>query len=230
MSLNWPIPSFVGEQYTYAGSTWEWNGEAWESLGPGLVGPTGATGASPLAGLFGLLAPTGSSYVITNEYFGSGSLTTYSANVNRAFPVIPSKNLVMTAFTVISASPTGGSEVKLAMYEHDYVTAQPKNRIISSPAISTATSGDKTWSTGNVNLNAGEIYWFSIITNSNVPTFRRADVGCYNFAWSSAIIDNIGGYSDNTSSYSSGPASVFTVSGVVSNVSVLKTYLTVRAV
>lgn len=59
MSLNWPIPSFVGEQYTYAGSTWEWNGSAWQSLGPGQAGPTGPTGASGSSGSSGANGVTG---------------------------------------------------------------------------------------------------------------------------------------------------------------------------
>lgn len=57
MSLNWPIPSFIGEQYTFAGSTWEWNGEAWQSLGPGSVGPTGPVG--PTGADSTVVGPTG---------------------------------------------------------------------------------------------------------------------------------------------------------------------------
>jgi hypothetical protein len=34
MEINWPVPSFVGEQYTSpGGDIWEWNGYAWETLG-----------------------------------------------------------------------------------------------------------------------------------------------------------------------------------------------------
>jgi hypothetical protein len=50
MSLNWPTPTFIGEQYTFSGSTWEWNGEAWQSLGPGQPGPTGPSGATGPSG------------------------------------------------------------------------------------------------------------------------------------------------------------------------------------
>jgi hypothetical protein len=63
MSLNWPIPSFVGEQYTFAGSTWEWNGSAWQSLGPGQAGPTGPTGATGATGANGSSGTSGSSGV-----------------------------------------------------------------------------------------------------------------------------------------------------------------------
>ena len=60
MSLNWPIPTFVGEQYTFAGATWEWNGDAWQSLGPGQAGPTGSTGATGATGATGPTGGTGS--------------------------------------------------------------------------------------------------------------------------------------------------------------------------
>jgi hypothetical protein len=72
-SIDFPIPSFIGETYTFNGSTWTWNGYAWV-LGPGLgptgatgptgstgpAGPTGATGNAGATGNTGVTGPTGS--------------------------------------------------------------------------------------------------------------------------------------------------------------------------
>lgn len=46
--INWPIPSYVGERYEAPnGKIWEWNGYAWDFVGPGYaVGPTGPEGPS----------------------------------------------------------------------------------------------------------------------------------------------------------------------------------------
>lgn len=59
MAINWPIPTTVGEIYSYfdpiSGKTysWIWNGEAWKSLGEYTPGPTGATGATGAGGGIG---------------------------------------------------------------------------------------------------------------------------------------------------------------------------------
>lgn len=227
MSLNWPIPSFVGEQYTAAGSTWEWNGEAWQSLGPGSPGATGATGASTSLGMFGLIVPTGSFSNVSNSYFGQGgSSAIFTANRNYAFPIIPAQNLLMNSYSIdVVSTSFFTAEVKLAMYDHDYATARPKNRIISSSGILTTTPGIKTWSTGNVNLNAGEVYWFTIMTNNSNTLIRGLNAEAFNFT------SGTQGYEDITTTYSSGPPSTFTVSGAVSGSGlVLQVILNVKSI
>jgi hypothetical protein len=47
-AIDFPVPSFIGETYTFNGSIWTWNGYAWilgGNLGP--TGPTGSTGSTP---------------------------------------------------------------------------------------------------------------------------------------------------------------------------------------
>jgi hypothetical protein len=58
--INWPIPSFIGELYTFGGRTWEWNGKAWVGLNIPIVGPIGATGATGPQGIQGVTGSTGS--------------------------------------------------------------------------------------------------------------------------------------------------------------------------
>jgi len=63
---NWPTSPTLGQVYTSpSGTSWEWNGYAWDvltSLPTGPTGPTGATGAtgpSGLTGPQGVTGPTG---------------------------------------------------------------------------------------------------------------------------------------------------------------------------
>lgn len=70
-SIDFPIPSFIGETYTFNGSTWTWNGYAWV-LGPG-VGPTGATGSTGPTGSTGAAGSTGATGSV-NKFTGTFSL------------------------------------------------------------------------------------------------------------------------------------------------------------
>jgi hypothetical protein len=85
-SIDFPIPSFIGETYTFNGSTWTWNGYAWV-LGPG-IGPTGATGPSGSTGPAGPTGATGSINKFTGTFsldFGftsGGEETTTSATIS----------------------------------------------------------------------------------------------------------------------------------------------------
>lgn len=60
MAINFPSSPTVGDVYTYAGRSWQWNGYGWEAYpGPALVGPTGPTGATGNTGPTGSTGPTG---------------------------------------------------------------------------------------------------------------------------------------------------------------------------
>lgn len=62
MAINFPSSPTVGDIYTYAGRSWQWNGEGWQAYpGPALVGPTGPTGTGPTGptGATGTPGPTG---------------------------------------------------------------------------------------------------------------------------------------------------------------------------
>lgn len=61
-TINFPINPTIGDIYTFAGRSWEWNGEGWQAYpGPALVGPTGPTGSGPTGptGATGASGPTG---------------------------------------------------------------------------------------------------------------------------------------------------------------------------
>lgn len=60
MPINFPSSPTVGDVYTFAGRSWEWNGQGWQAYpGPALVGPTGPTGATGNTGNTGPTGPTG---------------------------------------------------------------------------------------------------------------------------------------------------------------------------
>lgn len=60
MSFNFPANPTVGDIYTFAGRSWQWNGEGWQAYpGPALVGPTGPTGTIGATGPTGSTGPTG---------------------------------------------------------------------------------------------------------------------------------------------------------------------------
>lgn len=60
MAINFPSSPTIGQVYTYAGRSWQWNGYGWEAYpGPALVGPTGPTGSTGGTGPTGATGPTG---------------------------------------------------------------------------------------------------------------------------------------------------------------------------
>lgn len=51
MAINFPSSPTVGDIYTYASRSWQWNGQGWQAYpGPASVGPTGPTGPAGTAG------------------------------------------------------------------------------------------------------------------------------------------------------------------------------------
>lgn len=70
--INWPVPSYVGEIYTAPnGKEWEWNGYAWDFIGPGYaVGPTGPAGAGVTNVTYAeLVSDIGSNSLIEGSYY-----------------------------------------------------------------------------------------------------------------------------------------------------------------
>ncbi len=70
--INWPIPSSIGEIYTAPnGKKWEWNGYAWDFIGPGYaVGPTGATGPGVTNVTYSeLVSDIGSNSLVEGSYY-----------------------------------------------------------------------------------------------------------------------------------------------------------------
>lgn len=42
MPIDFPTPTFIGQEFTASGKTWKWNGYAWDSI---TLTPVGATGS-----------------------------------------------------------------------------------------------------------------------------------------------------------------------------------------
>ena len=62
MPITFPTPTFVGQTYSAAGKTWQWNGYAWDSIAnTAAIGATGATGPIGATGPSG--GPTGATGV-----------------------------------------------------------------------------------------------------------------------------------------------------------------------
>lgn len=165
MSLNWPIPSFIGEQYTYAGSTWEWNGEAWQSLGPGSPGPTGATGPTGIHALLNQTEFTLSSYndTLSGTTYIASDFGSTGANYT-AVPCNPQKNITLTSISFYQTAnrvSEPASNVQLAIYDDSNL--YPNSLIENSSSISITTTGIKTWTLSTPrNFNAGSIFWIVI--------------------------------------------------------------------
>jgi len=79
MPITFPIPTFVGETYSAAGKTWQWNGYAWDSIAnTASIGATGATGATGLGATgatgVGTQGATGATGPIGATGLGAGSV------------------------------------------------------------------------------------------------------------------------------------------------------------
>lgn len=85
MSLTFPTGPSVNDETTTGGRTYRWNGQAWELVGSGIAGPTGATGptgaASTVTGPTGSTGPTGAASTVTGPTgaFGSSTVVTPTA-------------------------------------------------------------------------------------------------------------------------------------------------------
>lgn len=61
MPIDFPSSPVLNQTYSFAGSTWQWSGTAWnlQRTAPGPTGPTGPTGATGSVGLRGPTGPQG---------------------------------------------------------------------------------------------------------------------------------------------------------------------------
>lgn len=184
MSLNWPIPSFVGEQYTFNGSTWEWNGEAWQSLGPGQAGPTGATGSTGATGATGSTGATGATgatgtisdvnlqpiinrttATYANQFIPGGP-TVSDSSINAAaggillVPVIGKQSFQFTSISVsCTTAPSPSAQMRLLLYSD--LDGYPSGKLLESTTFTISSTGLKTFTT-SYSLTNGVTYWVGI--------------------------------------------------------------------
>lgn len=92
MPLTFPSSPSLNDETTTGGRTYRWNGEAWELVGSGILGPTGPTGsASTVPGPTG---PLGAGVAIVGSVTGAGDLPTgYTGAVGDSYIVQTNGNL-----------------------------------------------------------------------------------------------------------------------------------------
>ena len=92
MPLTFPSSPSLNDETATGGRTYRWNGEAWELVGSGILGPTGPTGsASTVPGPTG---PLGAGVAIVGSVTGAGDLPTgYTGAVGDSYIVQTNGNL-----------------------------------------------------------------------------------------------------------------------------------------
>lgn len=92
MPLTFPPSPALNDETTTGGRTYRWNGEAWELVGSGILGPTGPTGsASTVPGPTG---PLGAGVAIVGSVTGAADLPTgYTGAVGDSYIVADSGSL-----------------------------------------------------------------------------------------------------------------------------------------
>lgn len=104
MPITFPTPTFVGQTYSAAGKTWQWNGYAWNSIAnTAAIGATGATGATGIGanGATGATGPQGATGVIPASnagnvwtFTGDGTATTWTLTGNISGSIVSALYLV----------------------------------------------------------------------------------------------------------------------------------------
>lgn len=134
---DWPSSPTIGQVYTSpSGTSWEWNGYAWDIINTGIpgatgpTGPTGTTGAQGPTGAQGIQGPTGSQGPIGAT--GPQGVTG---------PTGPLDATVTSTLTLTS----GGWSTNTQTLTVTGVTTTSTNLIV----LESATMGDR-WATGKV--------------------------------------------------------------------------------
>jgi hypothetical protein len=179
MSLNWPIPSFIGEQYTFNGSTWEWNGEAWQSLGPGQPGPTGPSGATGPAGPTGApgeASATGATGPAGPTGPAGATGPAGPTGATGANSTVPGPTGPAGATGATGAGATGATGATGAAGTNDPIFLPIIRRNITTTATQ-HTGGSATFSQTNMSLLAGRLTVVPVIGYQGF-TFNSISVRC----------------------------------------------------
>ena len=92
MTLTFPTGPALNDETTTGGRTYKWNGEAWELVGSGIAGPTGATG--PASTITGPTGPLGAGVAIVGSVTGIADLPAgYTGAVGDSYIVQTDGNL-----------------------------------------------------------------------------------------------------------------------------------------
>jgi hypothetical protein len=142
MAISFPTSPSIGQIYVLpTGEAWEWNGDAWQSLGsPGVTGPagpvgaTGATGGTGATGATGLTGATGATGATGDQGPGGyGGLLFYLNYIEDTSPTLtpltPAQLTTITgqtiqATTATTITPTTNTDVSLLSLTPDLTDPQ----------------------------------------------------------------------------------------------------------
>ena len=157
-SIDFPIPSYVGETYTFNGNTWTWNGYAWVLGSSGSTGPTGPTGPTG-AGSTGPTGPGSSSKTFGITIDGGGAPIGTGPKGDIVIPY----GMTITSWTLV-ADTTGS--IVIDVWKDNYSTYPP------TVADSIAGSEKPTLSSQIKNQDLALTTWTTAITAGNIIRFN----------------------------------------------------------
>lgn len=192
-TINFPINPTVGDIYTFAGRSWQWNGEGWQAYpGPALVGPTGPTGSGPTGptGATGTPGPTGPASGPTGATGATGPSGAGPTGPTgpASGPTGPTGSAGLTGPTGPSGSgptgPTGlaGTNGATGPTGAQGVTGPTGSAVVASGTYGQITVSGTTWSVNAASVTGGQIANGAVDTNQ----LASGAVGSSNIA-SSAV-------------------------------------------
>lgn len=138
MAISFPSNPTVGQQYTAAGITWEWNGSSWESLPPAGGGGGGST-------TLGGLTDVTISSVTTDQVIRYDGTSAWLNEQNNVLNVTTKASDNLNLAVVLASGSTGNVEV----YADDTLYYNPSTALMSGVSI----SGTSTGLSGNPNVS-----------------------------------------------------------------------------
>lgn len=97
MPITFPTPTFVGQTYSAAGKTWQWNGYAWDSIAnTAAIGATGATGPAGSGGGGATGAGTDAIFWENDQNVTASYTITTNKNAMTAGPITVNAGVVVT--------------------------------------------------------------------------------------------------------------------------------------
>ena len=182
MSIQFPIPTFIGQQFFAGGKGWRWNGFAWDSIAnTQAIGATGATGLSGSTGATGATGPSvnTSAFVQKTGDTMTGKLnlppsTTSSAGLNLGNGVSPTTTIAGDVFSsgnnIFFRGQTGGPYI--FAYKND------TNTFLVPQIISTTSpTGDSAPALRITQAGGGEALRFEYHTTPDPTPFVVSTAG-----------------------------------------------------
>ena len=190
MPLTFPSNPTNGQQTTTGGRTYEWNGQAWNLVGSGIAGPTGATGAaSTVTGPTGSVGATGPSGSVgaTGPAGADSTVTGPTGAAGAASTVTGPTGSTGAASTV--TGPTGPSVTG--------PTGASYTNVVTTPTALTANTTVTGYSPGS-----GDIYRLAVTGSTGVVI---QNMGITGVDGESKLFINVGATAPITLNHATGP-------------------------